>query len=130
MPEVWIPTGARKLTGGQQRVRVTGSTIRQVVDSLDKVYPGVKARLCDDDGIMPGIAVIVDSEATNIGLLQQVQEDSEVHFLPAIGVEQPDVTPSYGQVPRPSRAGHEGFRHWRPGGASGPAVLVNSPKPG
>ena len=34
---------------------------------------------------MPGMAVIVDGETGNVGLLEKVKEDSEVHFLPAIG---------------------------------------------
>ena len=85
MPEVWIPSRMQKMTGGQQRVNVEGATIRQVVNNLDQQYPGIMAQLCDGDGIMPGIAVIVDGEDTSLGLLQRVREDSEIHFLPAIG---------------------------------------------
>ena len=85
MPEAWIPSEARKLTNGQQRVCVSGSTLRQLLDNLDEAYPGIRAYLCDDDGIKPGLAVIVDGEAINVGLLQRLHEDSEVHFLPAIG---------------------------------------------
>ena len=85
MPEVWVPLAAQRLTGGQQRVRAAGSTIRQVVDDLERAYPGIKAHLCEGDEIMPGIAVIVDDEATNIGMLAHVREESEIHFLPAIG---------------------------------------------
>ena len=85
MPEVWVPLAAQRLTGGRQRVRAAGSTIRQVVDDLEMAYPGIKAHLCEGDDIMPGIAVIVDSEVTNIGMLAHVRKESEVHFLPAIG---------------------------------------------
>ena len=85
MPEVWIPATMRNLTGGQQRVQVAGITIRQVVNGLDALFPGIKEKLCEGEGIMPGIAVIVDGEASGMGLLQHVSEDSEVHFLPAIG---------------------------------------------
>ena len=85
MPEVWIPPAAQELTGGQQRVQVLGSTVRQVVDNLDKAYPGMKARLCEEDEIMPGMAVIVDGEVSNIGMMHRVEEGSEIHFLPAIG---------------------------------------------
>ena len=85
MPEVWVPSRMQTVTGGQQRVRVAGATIRQVVDNLEKEYPGIKAQLCDGDQIMPGMAVIVDGDLTGLGLLQRVQGDSEIHFLPAIG---------------------------------------------
>ena len=35
--------------------------------------------------IRPGMAVIVDTEVARLGLFQPVSEQSEVHFLPAIG---------------------------------------------
>ncbi len=77
----------QSLTGGQHRVRVEGRTVRQVINNLDKDFPGVKEILYDEeeDDLQTGIAVIVDGEASQIGLLERVQEDSEVHFLPAIG---------------------------------------------
>lgn len=87
MPEVWIPTTMQSLTGGQQRVQVAGRTVRQVINSLEEQYPGVKAILYDaeEDDLQTGVAVIVDGEASQIGLLERVGESSEVHFLPAIG---------------------------------------------
>ena len=87
MPEVWIPTTMQSLTGGRQRVPVSGRTVRQVINSLEEQYPGVKAVLYDaeEDDLQTGVAVIVDGEASQIGLLERVNENSEVHFLPAIG---------------------------------------------
>lgn len=87
MPEVWIPTTMQSLTGGRQRVQVAGRTVRQVINSLEEQYPGVKAILYDaeEDDLQTGVAVIVDGEASQIGLLERVGESSEVHFLPAIG---------------------------------------------
>ena len=86
MPEVWIPPKLQELTGGQQQVQVDGSTVRQVINNLEKQYPGVKDFLCDEaeEDLVPGVAVIVDGETSQLGLLQKVQENSEVHFLPAI----------------------------------------------
>ena len=34
---------------------------------------------------IPGVAVILDGEASQLGMLERVREDIEVHFLPAIG---------------------------------------------
>ena len=73
------------LTGGNDRVEVAGSTVRQVVDNLEAEYPGIKDRLVEDHRIKPNIAVAVDGEITPLGLLEKVGESSEVHFLPAIG---------------------------------------------
>ncbi|MBM3225962.1 MAG: MoaD/ThiS family protein [Candidatus Tectomicrobia bacterium] len=87
MAEVWLPTYMQSLTGGLQRVQAGGHTVGQLIDDLEKQYPGLKERLYDEeeDNLMPGLAVVVDGDASLIGLLEQVREDSEVHFLPAIG---------------------------------------------
>jgi len=87
MPEVWIPTAMQQLTGGKQRVQVAGATIRQVVNNLEKAFPGIKGRLCDpeEDELLPGVAVTVDGEVSLLGMMEAVNEGSEVHFLPAIG---------------------------------------------
>jgi molybdopterin synthase sulfur carrier subunit len=85
MPTVWIPSLLRDLTGGTETVTVAGATVRQVVESLECMYPGIRARLCDANGMRSGIAVVVDTEVARLGLLQPVGEKSEVHFLPAIG---------------------------------------------
>ena len=87
MPEVWIPPRMQVLTWGHKTVQVDGASVRQVINNLEKDYPGIKARLCEEDGmdLLPGIAVIVDGETSQLGLLERVGEDSEVHFLPALG---------------------------------------------
>ncbi len=87
MAEVWIPPQMQDITGGLERVQVPGATVRQLVNNIDQQFPGLKALLYDDeeDDIMPGLAVIVDGEASQLGLLERVAETSEVHFLPAIG---------------------------------------------
>ena len=84
MPEVWIYAPMRHLTGGQERVQADGSTVRQVIESLERQFPGMRDALRLDDDLMPGIAVIVDGEASPLGLLERVREDSEIHFIPAI----------------------------------------------
>jgi molybdopterin synthase sulfur carrier subunit len=81
---VWIPALLRDLTGGRETVRVDGQTVRQVIASLDRLYPGIKQRLCDGDMLRPGIAVAVDTQLAPLGLLQPVREGGEVHFLPAV----------------------------------------------
>ena len=77
----------QNITGGLERVQVPGATVRQLVNNIEQQFPGLKALLYDDDedDIMPGLAVIVDGEASQLGLLERVAETSEVHFLPAIG---------------------------------------------
>ena len=76
----------QSLTGGQQIVRVEGTTVRQLINNLERQFPGTRARLYDEeeDELLPGVAVIVDGETGQLGVLERVREDSEVHFLPAI----------------------------------------------
>ena len=86
MADVWIPPLMQKLTGGARRVQVPGSSVRQLVFNLGKAYPGILEHLYDpeDDRLKPEVAVVVDGEVSHLGLLERVEENSEVHFLPAI----------------------------------------------
>ena len=74
----------RDLTGGAQTVTVEGATVRQVVRNLEKAYPGMWERLCDGDDLSPHINVAVDGVIGSLGMLERVEPDSEVHFLPAV----------------------------------------------
>ena len=87
MAEVWIPPKLQELTAGNQQVQVDGSTVRRLINNLELHYPGIKEYLVDEeeDDLIPGLAVIIDGEVSQLGMLDKVGESSEVHFLPAIG---------------------------------------------
>ena len=85
MPIVAIPSLLRNLTKGEESVTVPGTTIREVINNLEDRYPGLKARLCENDRIKPGIAVYVNGLLTRGSILESVNADAEIHFLPAIG---------------------------------------------
>jgi molybdopterin synthase sulfur carrier subunit len=85
MPRAFIPPMLRTLTNGEREVVVEGETVRAVVDALEARYPGIKARLCTDDGLRPGLIVAVGSTVATAGLRAKVAFDDEVHFLPALG---------------------------------------------
>jgi sulfur-carrier protein len=74
----------RDLTAGLETVDVSGSTVRQVIDALDRACPGIKDRLCVGKKIDPALAVHIDGRIAQRGLLTPVSENSEIHFLPAI----------------------------------------------
>lgn len=84
MATVWIPPLMRGLTDNREQVEVDGETVRQIIEALDARYPGVAARLIDDNRIRPGISVAVDGVIGNKGLREAVKPDSEVHFIPAM----------------------------------------------
>jgi molybdopterin synthase sulfur carrier subunit len=75
----------QNMTDGHQTVNVEGSIVRQVITSLDELYPGIKERLVANNKIKPNISVAVDGVVSSMGMLEKVQETSEVFFLPAIG---------------------------------------------
>ncbi|MBI4202316.1 MAG: MoaD/ThiS family protein [Chloroflexi bacterium] len=85
MALVYIPPQMRGLTGGQARVKASGRNVAEVVEDLERVYPGIRERLVEGVRIRRGISVAVDGEVTPLGLQERVGEESEVHFLPAIG---------------------------------------------
>ena len=87
MAEVWIPPKLQELTAGNQQVRVEGSTVRRLINNLEALHPGIKEYLVDqvEDDLIPGLAVVIDGEVSQLGMLDKVGESSEVHFLPAIG---------------------------------------------
>ncbi|MCH8087773.1 MAG: MoaD/ThiS family protein [Chloroflexi bacterium] len=84
MATVFIPSLMRKLTGGQDRVQVPGATVRQVIDNLDQAYPGIKERLMENGRLKPTFTIAIDGDASRLGILEKVGENSEVHFLSAI----------------------------------------------
>ena len=85
MVTVFVPTMLQKLTSGVKQVQVEAANIRQVVDRLEDLYPGIKDRLVEEGAIRPNLAVSIDGEVARMGLLERVRENSEVHFVPAIG---------------------------------------------
>ena len=85
MPRVFIPPLLRPLAGNLAEVDVGGGTVGQVIEELESRFPGIGGRLRDADGLRPGLSVAVNGHVSRLGLLQKVGDDSEIHFLPAIG---------------------------------------------
>lgn len=83
MATVWIPSLLRPLAGGAATVRVSGSTLREVIDDLDRQYPGFRDRLIEGATLRPEVALAIASEETS-NLNAAVSDDTEVHILPAI----------------------------------------------
>ena len=48
--KVLIPTPLQKLTNNQAELECEGSTINELLNSLESSCPGIKNRLCDDSG--------------------------------------------------------------------------------
>ena len=85
MATVFIPTMLQTMTGEVKQVDVAAGNVRQVIDRLDQLFPGIKDRLVVEGKIRPSLAVAIDGEVARMGLLDRVGDNSEVHFVPAIG---------------------------------------------
>ena len=86
MATIYIPSLMRDLTGGKEIIQIEGADMRQVIANLEAAYPGFKQRLLDDSAqrIKPNIAVMIDGRNARRVLIDKVNENSEIHFLPAI----------------------------------------------
>ena len=72
MALVFIPSLMRNLTEGKDRVEVEGRTLRQVVNNLDAIYPGIKELVVENDRVRPGLALAVDGVVSATGLMGEV----------------------------------------------------------
>jgi molybdopterin converting factor small subunit len=81
---VYIPTLLQALTGGRSTIEVAGGTVGDVIENLDRQWPGIGERLMEEGRLRANISVAVDGEITPLGLLEEVAPASEVHFVAAI----------------------------------------------
>ena len=84
---VRIPTPLQKLTGNQAEIPAEGSTVQGVIDDLERQFPGIKGRLCDEQGkLRRFVNVYVNEE--DIRFLKQegtpLKAGDEVSIIPAI----------------------------------------------
>ena len=84
MAKVFLPYELRRYTDGDGEVDVAGATLGELVKNLEDTYPGISEHLLQDGRLKPGLAAVVGHAATRQGLLQPLEPDTEVHFVPAI----------------------------------------------
>ncbi len=87
MATIFIPSSLRRYTAGQSKAQVSGSTINDVIEDLERQYPGVKSRLCDDSGqIKRYVNVFVNDEEIRAlqGSDTPVSDKDEVSIVPAM----------------------------------------------
>ncbi len=85
--KVVIPTPLRKFTSGAEMVEVEAATIKEVIDTLEAKYPGLRASLCDESGSLRRfINIYVDGEDVRFleNLATPVTDGAEVAIVPAI----------------------------------------------
>ncbi len=84
---VRIPVPLQKLTGNQTEVECEGKDIRDLIENLDKKYPGIKERLCEENGKLRRFINFFVNEQ-DIRFLQgdktALKDGDEVSIIPAI----------------------------------------------
>ncbi|OGR82337.1 MAG: molybdopterin synthase sulfur carrier subunit [Elusimicrobia bacterium RIFCSPHIGHO2_01_FULL_64_10] len=85
--KIRIPAPLRKLTKDQAVVEAGGTTIAEVLADLEKKYPGIRERICDETGqIRRFINIFLNGEDIRFkdGPKTQVSGDAEISIIPAI----------------------------------------------
>jgi len=85
--KVLIPTPLQNFTSGQAEIECEGSSIQELLDKLDQEFPGIKARLCDEQGqLRRFINFYVNSEDIRFldGPNTTLKAGDEVSIVPAV----------------------------------------------
>jgi molybdopterin synthase sulfur carrier subunit len=87
MPTVFIPSSLRRYTAGQSKAEVSAGTVNEILEDLERQYPGVRSRLCDNAGqIKRYVNVFVNDEEIRAlkGADTPVSDKDEVSIVPAM----------------------------------------------
>ena len=84
---VRIPTPLRRVTNGQDKADVTGSTLKELIDDLASQFPDIKARICDDEGQLRNfVNVYVNGEDVRFleGIDTPTKDGDDISIVPAV----------------------------------------------
>ncbi|CAN1212188.1 MoaD/ThiS family protein [Tumidithrix helvetica PCC 7403] len=85
--KVLIPTPLQQLTNNQATVECQGANVQEMLDSLEANCPGIKARICDEQGnLRRFVNFYVNSEDIRFldGANTALSDGDEVSIIPAI----------------------------------------------
>jgi molybdopterin synthase sulfur carrier subunit len=69
---------AKQFTGGREKIHVDAKDVRSLLRALNSDFPGLAEVLQTD------MAVAIDGQIYHDALLEPIEENSEICFLPAI----------------------------------------------
>ncbi|MBR8828313.1 MAG: MoaD/ThiS family protein [Gomphosphaeria aponina SAG 52.96 = DSM 107014] len=85
--KVLVPTPLQKYTNNQATIECTGGNVSQLIDELEKNFPGIKDRLCDEEG-KPRRFLNFYVNSEDIRFLQGTEttlaDGDEVSIVPAV----------------------------------------------
>ncbi|MDH3975920.1 MAG: MoaD/ThiS family protein [Deltaproteobacteria bacterium] len=84
---VRIPTPLRKLTEGKSEVEANGGNVGEIIDNLESSYPGLKEKLCEENGsVRKFLNIYLNDEDIRFmdSLATEVREGDTLALIPAI----------------------------------------------
>lgn len=86
MATVRIPTILRTYTSGQAEVEAEGATLGAVIANLDAQFPGIAARVLDDNGALRRFVNVYvnDDDVRFLDGLETKTEGVSISIIPAV----------------------------------------------
>lgn len=84
---VLIPTALQKFTNDQATLECAGNSVAELIDSMESNFPGIKSRICDEQGKPRRfLNFYVNSEDIRFleGTKTALQDGDEVSIVPAV----------------------------------------------
>ena len=84
---VRIPGPLRRVTNGENSVEIEAPTVQETIDLLDAKFPGIKERICDEDGeLRYFVNVYLNGEDVRFlqGLQTTTKSGDELSIVPAV----------------------------------------------
>ena len=84
---VRIPGPLRRVTNGEHVVEIEAPTVQETIDLLDAKFPGIKERICDEDGeLRYFVNVYLNGEDVRFlqGLQTTTKSGDELSIVPAV----------------------------------------------
>jgi molybdopterin synthase sulfur carrier subunit len=84
---VRIPTPLRRVTNGIPEVQAKGPDLGALIDDLERQYPGIRERLCEESGeLRRFVNIYVNQEDVRFlsGRETALKDGDEVSIVPAI----------------------------------------------
>jgi len=82
--KVSIPGPLLSYTSQRNEVQAAGSTVAELLEDLDRRFPGIRFRMIDEqDSIRPHMKIFVNGEQVRL-LDTRLSEKDEVHILQAL----------------------------------------------
>ncbi|MBI4201984.1 MAG: MoaD/ThiS family protein [Chloroflexi bacterium] len=84
---VRIPGPLRRVTNGAPQVQVEAASVQETINALEAQYPGIKERLCDENGdLRYFVNIYLNGEDVRFlqGVQTPISSGDEVSIVPAV----------------------------------------------